>query len=48
MRMTPDLCTAEAELDLGEAGRFWPGDSVLAPVCELADAGHPDVVCEAT
>jgi DNA polymerase-3 subunit alpha len=39
--------SAEAELDLGDAGRFWPSDEALAQWRELAHAGQADVVYDA-
>ena len=37
---------AEAELDLGDAGRFWPSDDALAQWRELAGDGHAEVIYE--
>jgi DNA polymerase-3 subunit alpha len=39
--------TACAELDLGEAGRFWPSDEALARCKALAHAGQAEIVYEA-
>ena len=45
-RQTADA-SAQAELDLGEDGRFWPSDEALARCKALAHGGRAEIVYEA-
>ena len=42
-RQTADA-SAQAELHLGEDGRFWPSDEALARCRALADGGRAEIV----
>jgi DNA polymerase-3 subunit alpha len=44
-RQTADA-SAQAELDLGEDGRFWPSDEALARCKALAHGGRAEIVYE--
>ena len=46
-RQTADA-SAQAELDLGEDGRFWPSDEALARCKALAHGGRAEIVYEAS
>ena len=46
MRLLIARATARAEVDLGDAGRFWPTDEALARLSSLADGGRAAVVYE--
>ena len=44
LRLTIRRPTATAELDLGEAARFWPDDEALARLATLDEAGRATIV----
>ena len=48
LRLQISRPTVAAEIDLGEAGRFWPTDEALARCRALAQDGRADIVYEAS